>query len=51
MTSLLDLAAPRPRPGALYVGGIVVDSDPEAEWDETLHKAAASGGVVVTNDA
>jgi para-aminobenzoate synthetase component 1 len=28
--------------GALHVGGgIVVDSDPESEWQETLHKAAA----------
>jgi anthranilate/para-aminobenzoate synthase component I len=35
--------------GALHVGGgIVVDSDPEAEWQETLDKAAAFGDVVVT---
>lgn len=33
-------------PGALFVGGgIVVDSDPAAEWQETLDKAAAFGPV------
>ncbi len=35
-------------PGALHVGGgIVVDSDPEAEWQETLQKARAFGPVTV----
>jgi anthranilate synthase component 1 len=30
--------------GALFVqagGGVVLDSDPEAEWEETLHKSRA----------
>jgi para-aminobenzoate synthetase component 1 len=37
-------------PGALHVGGgIVVDSNAEAEWQETLHKAASFGEVVVTD--
>lgn len=32
--------------GSLHVGGgIVVDSDPETEWQETLHKAQAFGPV------
>ena len=32
--------------GALHVGGgIVADSDPDDEWRETLHKAAAFGPV------
>jgi anthranilate/para-aminobenzoate synthase component I len=35
-------------PGVLHVGGgVVVDSDPEREWQETLHKARAFGDVVV----
>jgi anthranilate/para-aminobenzoate synthase component I len=54
MTSLLIRTWLRPDtgPGALHVGGgIVVDSDAEAEWQETLHKAAAFGNVsVVDND-
>lgn len=53
MTSLLIRTWLRPDagPGTLHVGGgIVVDSDPEAEWQETLHKAAAFGDVVVTDD-
>lgn len=34
--------------GVLHVGGgVVVDSDPEREWQETLHKARAFGDVVV----
>jgi len=51
MTSLLIRTWLRPDrgPGALHVGGgIVVDSDAEAEWQETLHKAAAFGDVDVT---
>lgn len=33
-------------PGVLHVGGgIVVGSTPEAEWEETLHKASAFGSV------
>ena len=37
-------------PGALHVGGgIVIDSDPDAEWDETLHKARGFGDVVVVD--
>ncbi len=33
-------------PGALHVGGgVVVDSDPESEWQETLDKAAVFGVV------
>ncbi len=50
VTSLLIRTWIRPDdgPGSLHVGGgIVVDSDPEAEWQETLHKAAAFGPVVV----
>lgn len=50
VTSLLIRTWIRPDdgPGSLHVGGgIVVDSDPEAEWQETLHKAAAFGQVVV----
>jgi para-aminobenzoate synthetase component I len=49
-TSLLIRTWLRPDDGAgsLHVGGgIVVDSDPESEWQETLHKAAAFGQVVV----
>jgi anthranilate/para-aminobenzoate synthase component I len=48
-TSLLIRTWLRPDdgPGALHVGGgIVVDSDPDAEWEETLHKARAFGDVV-----
>lgn len=50
MTSLLIRTWLRPDmgPGALHVGGgIVVDSDPAAEWQETLDKAAAFGDVVI----
>ncbi len=50
VTSLLIRTWIRPDDGAgsLHVGGgIVVDSDAEAEWQETLHKAAAFGDVVV----
>jgi anthranilate/para-aminobenzoate synthase component I len=50
VTSLLIRTWLRPDegPGALHVGGgIVVDSDPEKEWQETLHKARAFGDVVV----
>ena len=50
VTSLLirTWLCPRGAPGSLHVGGgIVVDSDPEAEWQETLLKAAAFGDVVV----
>ncbi len=49
-TSLLIRTWLRPDdgPGALHVGGgIVVDSDPDAEWDETLHKARGFGDVTV----
>jgi len=50
-TSLLIRTWLRPDdggPGALHVGGgIVVDSDPDAEWQETLHKARAFGAVDV----
>ncbi len=52
MTSLLIRTWLRPDtgPGALHVGGgIVVDSDAEAEWQETLHKAAAFGAVDVVD--
>ena len=54
MTSLLIRTWIRPDdgPGALHVGGgIVVDSTPEAEWRETLDKAAAFGAVVVLESA
>jgi anthranilate/para-aminobenzoate synthase component I len=50
VTSLLIRTWLRPDdgPGALHVGGgIVVDSVPDAEWDETLHKARAFGPVAV----
>ncbi len=50
VTSLLIRTWLRPDdgPGALHVGGgIVVDSDPDAEWDETLHKARAFGPVTL----
>lgn len=53
MTSLLIRTWLRPDrgPGALHVGGgIVVDSDAEAEWQETLHKAAAFGDVVIDEE-
>jgi anthranilate/para-aminobenzoate synthase component I len=49
-TSLLIRTWLRPDdgPGVLHVGGgIVVDSEPDAEWDETLHKARGFGDVVV----
>ena len=51
-TSLLIRTWIRPDDGvgALHVGGgIVVDSDAEAEWRETIDKAAAFGVVVVTD--
>jgi len=47
-SSLLIRTWMRPdgRSGSLHVGGgIVVDSDPETEWQETLHKASAFGRV------
>jgi para-aminobenzoate synthetase component 1 len=50
-TSLLIRTWLRPDDGtgALHVGGgIVVDSQPDGEWDETLHKARAFGDVTVT---
>lgn len=38
--------------GSLHVGGgVVVDSDPESEWMETLHKARAFGPVSVQSRA
>jgi len=54
VTSLLIRTWIRPDQGSgsLHVGGgIVVDSDPDAEWLETLHKAAAFGQVVIDDDA
>ncbi len=37
-------------PGSVHVGGgIVIDSDPEREWQETLTKARAFGAVVVVD--
>jgi anthranilate/para-aminobenzoate synthase component I len=53
VTSLLIRTWLRPDDGAgaLHVGGgIVVDSDPDAEWQETLHKARAFGEVAVRED-
>ncbi len=50
-TSLLIRTWTRPDrgPGVLHVGGgIVVDSDADAEWQETIDKAAAFGVVVVS---